>query len=261
MAEIDFSKANTVMTLVRYDIGAEKDVSPEEFAADLLPTDAAFKAVALAMIKGDAAGVASAVSSAMAKAAPLDIINKALVPGMAAVSKLYDSGVFFLPQVMISADAMAAGIKACEDKMGKAYERKATIVCHVAEGDIHDLGKVIAVALFNANGFNAIDLGRDVPVDDVVKAVEDNHPLMVTGTALMTTTMSAFPKIAERLKEKGIEIPFICGGGAVNREYVESYDMGIYADKVAQGPVLAEVALSGKSWKDIKDDYENILGV
>ena len=261
MAEIDFSKANTVMTLVRYDIGAEKEVSPEEFAADLLPKDAAFKAVALGMIKGDGAAVAAAVNAAMAKADPLDVINKALVPGMAAVSKLYDSGVFFLPQVMISADAMAAGIKACEDKMGKAFERKATIVCHVAEGDIHDLGKVIAVALFNANGFNAIDLGRDVPVDEVVEAVEKYNPLMVTGTALMTTTMSAFPKIAERLKEKGIEIPFICGGGAVNREYVESYDMGIYADKVAQGPVLAEVALSGKSWKDIKDDYENILGV
>jgi len=261
MAEIDFSKANTVMTLVRYDIGAEKEVSPEEFVADMLPTDAAYKAIALAMIKGDAEGVASAVEAAIAKADPLDVINNALVPGMGAVSKLYDSGVFFLPQVMISADAMAAGIKTCEAKMGKAFERKAKIVCHVAEGDIHDLGKVIAVALFNANGFDAIDLGRDVPVDDVVKAVEENNPLMVTGTALMTTTMSAFPKIAERLKEKGIELPFICGGGAVNREYVEGYDMGIYGEKVAQGPVLAEVALSGKSWKDIRDDYENILGV
>lgn len=261
MAEVDFSKANTEMTLVRYDIRAEKEVAPEEFAADVMPTDPTYRKIAEAMLKGDAAGVEAAVNEALAKADPLDVINDALVPGMAAVSKLYDAGIFFLPQVMIAADAMAAGIKACEAKMGKAMERKATVVCHVAEGDIHDLGKTIAAALLNANGFNVIDLGRDVPVDEVVKAVEENNPIMLTGTALMTTTMSAFPKIAERLKEKGIEIPFVCGGGAVNREYVESYDMGIYGEKVAQGPILAEAALKGMSWKDIRDKYEELLGV
>ncbi len=260
MVEVDLSKANTEMTVVRYDVKAEQSVDPLEFVADMLPSDPALKAIAVAMVNGDAAGVEAAVKDALTKMDPLTVINDGLVEGMAAVSKLYDNGIFFLPQVMISADAMAAGIKQCEEKLGKAMERKGTVVCHVAEGDIHDLGKVIAAALLNANGWNVIDLGRDVPVDEVVKAVEENNAMMVTGTALMTTTMSAFPKIAERLKEKGIEIPFVCGGGAVNREYVESYDMGIYGEKVAQGPILADAALK-MSWKDIRDKYEEILGV
>ena len=78
---------------------------------------------------------------------------------------------------------------------------------------------IVAVCL-KSNGYAVIDMGRDVAVVDVVATVEAEKPSIVTGTALMTTTMSAFPKVAERLVEKGIDIPFICAGGAVNRAYV-----------------------------------------
>ena len=77
---------------------------------------------------------------------------------------------------------------------------------HVAEGDPHDIGKNIAAVLLKSNGYSIIDLGRDVLMQDVVNAVEKEKPDIVTGTALMTTTMSAFPKIASKLYEKGMEI-------------------------------------------------------
>ena len=92
-------------------------------------------------------------------------------------------------------------------------------------------------------------------VDEVVK----QKPNVLTGTALMTTTMSAFPRIANRLKEHGVEVPFICAGGAVNREYVESYDMGIYSAKAAEGPGLANKALDGWDWKKIRSNWDEII--
>ena len=94
---------------------------------------------------------------------------------------------------------------------------KGHVVMMVAEGDPHDIGKNIAAVMLRSNGYGVTDMGRDVPVDDVVKTCLEVKPQLVTGTALMTTTMSAFPKVAQRLIENGMEIPFICAGGAVNR--------------------------------------------
>lgn len=68
----------------------------------------------------------------------------------------------------------------------------------------------------------------------------------------MTTTMSAFPKIAKRLEEEGIEIPFACGGGAVNQEFCESFKFGIYGGKAINAPIIADLASSGKSWQEIR---------
>ena len=123
---------------------------------------------------------------------PIDLINDALMVGMGVVSQLYDEGIIFLPNVMMSADAMLNGIEFCKTQTTEIPENKGKIVCHVAEGDVHDIGKNIVVALLRATGYEVIDLGRDVPVDEVIAAVIANKPIMLTGTALMTTTMYAF---------------------------------------------------------------------
>ena len=126
---------------------------------------------------------------------------------------------------------------------------------HTAEGDIHDIGQVIVNALLNANGFEVINLGADVLTDKVVSAVKEHKPIMVTGTALMTTTMTAFPKIAHQLMLAGIKIPFICGGGAVSEEYVTSFDLGIHGKEAAQAPGMAEDALAGESWEGMRGKW------
>jgi methanol corrinoid protein len=101
-------------------------------------------------------------------------------------------------------------------------------------------------------------MGRDVPVEDVVKTVIKVDADVLTGTALMTATMTAFPKIAQRLVERGIEIPFICAGGAVNRSYIESFPLGIYAEKAAQGLILANKTIDGWDWKKIRQNWDEI---
>jgi methanol corrinoid protein len=75
----------------------------------------------------------------------------------------------------------------------------------------------------------------------------------------MTTTMSAFPRVADKLKENGLEIPFICAGGAVNRGYVESFPMGVYADKAAEGPRLVSKAVGGWDWRKIRENWDKLI--
>jgi methanol corrinoid protein len=77
----------------------------------------------------------------------------------------------------------------------------------------------------------------------------------------MTTTMSAFPNIAEKLQDRGINIPFICAGGAVNRAYVESYPLGVFAQKGIQGPILAAKAMEGYDWRKLRENWDRLTAI
>ncbi len=239
-----------------------KALDPEELIKDMMPTEEPFKSIAYAVFRGEAQKVSELVKEALRNFNPKEVVDKGLTVGMNAVTKLYENGIFYLPQVVLAANAMQEGIKILEEISGKAgaVEKKGRVVMHVAEGDLHDLGKNLAKAFLIADGWEVIDLGRDVPVDEVVKAVENYRPVMVTGTALMTTTMSAFPKIAQKLVEKNIEIPFICGGGPITEEYVKTFPLGIVGKKAYQAPKYAEAAKK-MSWKEIREKWQVIAPI
>jgi len=241
----DFSKI-----FKRYDLDMEVTGEAKKVSADPV-----LQEIANFVVSGDEDGIAPVVEKALKSKSPMDVINDALITGMNEVSRLWDEGIYFLPQVILSADAMNVGIALCEKAMGKAMERKAKVVTHTAEGDIHDIGQVIVNALLNANGFEVVNLGADVPVDKVVSACKEHRPVMVTGTALMTTTMTAFPKIAHQLKTANLEIPFICGGGAVAEEFVTGYDLGIWGKEANQSVGMAEDALAGDSWQTMRGKW------
>ncbi|MFZ0132968.1 MAG: B12-binding domain-containing protein [Desulfobacterales bacterium] len=231
----------------RYDLDLEKTGE-----AKTVSKDPVLQKIAKFVVDGEEEGIVSAVQEALKNKGPLDVINDALIAGMNEVSRLWEEGVYFLPQVILSSDAMNAGIAECEKKMGKSMDRKGKVVTHTAEGDIHDIGQVIVNALLNANGFEVVNLGADVPIDKVVAACKEHRPVMVTGTALMTTTMTAFPKIAHQLKQAGLQIPFVCGGGAVAEEFVTEFDLGIWGKEASQAPGMAEDALAGESWESMR---------
>jgi methanol corrinoid protein len=115
-----------------------------------------------------------------------------------------------------------------------------------------DIGQMIVNALLSAAGFEVINLGADVPVDQVVRACKIHRPIMVTGTALMTTTMTAFPRIAAQLEALNLNIPFVCGGGAVSEEFVTSYTLGIWGKEASWAAEMAEDALGGTSWTEMR---------
>lgn len=232
----------------RYDISIEvARQKAREISKDVL-----LQNVVDRLVSGDEAGVEASVEIALEHKEPMEVINKGLIPGMKEVSRLWAEGVYFLPQVILSSDAMIAGIALCEDKMGKPIEKKAKVITHTAEGDIHDIGQAIVNALLNASGFEVINLGADVPVQRVVEACKKHKPVLLTGTALMTTTMTAFPRIAARLQELNLNIPFVCGGGAVSEEFVTSFDLGIWGRDASQAPEMAKDAASGMTWQEMR---------
>lgn len=232
--------------LVRYNVALEKEMTPDEAAEELYPKDELIYPVAKAIYEGEEDDVIKALKDAIdAGKKPIELINDALLVGMGVVSQLYDDGIIFLPNVMMSADAMLRGIEYCKSQTSEIPEPKGRIVCHVAEGDVHDIGKNIVAALLRAAGYEVTDLGRDVPVDEVIETVIANKPILLTGTALMTTTMYAFKEVNDKLIEKGIKIPFACGGGAVNQDFVSQYDLGVYGEEASDAVKIADAIVSG----------------
>ncbi len=235
----------------RFDLTTEE----EEQGARKVSSDPLLQKVGSCVIEGDDDQIEQAVTEALQNKSPLVVTNEGLIAGMTEVSRLWAEGSYFLPQVILSSDAMVVGIKLCEQKLGHPMDKKAKVITHTAEGDIHDIGQVIVNALLSANGFEVINLGFDVPVDQVVSACITHQPIMLTGTALMTTTMSAFPRIAEKLIQENIHIPFVCGGGAVTEEYVTSFDLGIWGKEASQAPGMAEDVLKGLSWLELRQKW------
>ncbi len=199
----------------------------------MLPTDPVLKEVASAVLYMKFKEIGAVVTNALKTVAPLDVINKGLVAGMEIVGVLYAQHVYYLPEIMMAAKVM---------------------------GDPHDIGKNIAAVMMRSSGFTVVDMGKDVAVTDLVAKVEEVKPFLVTGTALMTTTMSAFPRAAKILEEKGINIPFMAAGGAVNRDFAESFDLGIYSEKAPQTPPIADKILEGYDWKQIREHWDEIVG-
>ena len=251
----DFSKV-----LKRYDIDLQVEATPEEMAKKMLPSDPVFHKVAEEVMYMRFKTVGPVVMEALKERNPLDVINKGLVAGMEIVAKLYAEHVYYLPEIMMAAKTMEIGIAIAEKQIPGGRETKGTVVMHAAEGDPHDIGKNIAAVMMRSSGYTIIDMGKDVAVVDVVAKVEEVKPLMVTGTALMTTTMTAFPRAAEILVKDGVNIPFMAAGGAVNRDFAESFDLGIYSEKAPMTPPIADKILEGYDWKRIREEWESIVG-
>ena len=252
---VDFSKI-----LKRYDVEAQNETTPEAVAKKMLPADPVLKNVAECVLYMKFKDVGPATSEALKTHKPLDIINNGLVVGMECVAKLYAEHIYYLPEIMMAAKTMEIGIAIAEKQIPGGRETKATIVMHAAEGDPHDIGKNIAAVMMRSAGYNVIDMGKDVAVTDAVAKCVEVKPLFISGTALMTTTMTAFPRVAQGLIDAGMNIPMMGCGGAVNRDYANSYDLGIYSEKAPQTPLLAQKMLEGYDWKKIREEWDDIVG-
>ncbi|MBS3937667.1 MAG: cobalamin-dependent protein [Peptococcaceae bacterium] len=244
---LDYSKIFT-----RYDL----KVTSKQSETKILVEDQDLQEIMDIVIRGETSSMAGALERTLNRKEPQEIIYRALIPAMEYVSRLWDENVYYLPQTLNASDAMQVGIEICEQKMGGSMEKKGLIITHTAEGDIHDLGQKIVNALLRAQGYEVLDLGCDVPVEQVVDAVKQHRPVMLTGTAGMSTNMEAFRRIAEKLSEAGLEIPFACGGGGgVSRTYITSFDLGVYGRDAAEAPPMAGDACSGLCWKEIRQKY------
>lgn len=209
------------------------------------------------IVLGDLENITDLIISALEDNEPMEVIDQGLIKGMKIVSRLWEEGVYYLPQTLIASDTMLKGLFLCEKKLGRPYKKKGVAITHTAEGDIHDLGQKIVNALLRAYGFEVIDLGKDVPVQEVIAAVKKYKPNVLCGTAHLSTTMVAFKKIAEGLEQEGLTVPFLCGGGGgVTATFINTIKMAIYGKEALQAPKMAEDICKGLEWQAIRNKYD-----
>jgi methylated-thiol--corrinoid protein len=224
----------------------------EEVKAKHRPRDAMYASIYDAVIAGNRSKVEELVAASIAQGKdPLDVVTNALMPGIQTQCELYDRGDAFVPEILMSNNAMQGGIKLAQEKLGDV-PTKGKIASFVAEGDLHDIGKNIVVAILRANGFDVLDLGRDVAADTVVSAVKEKGLQMVNGSTLMSTTKAGLKKTAETLEEEGLSVPIACGGAAVSRSYVETFGNSIYGRSPLDAVKIATEVCSGKDWKEAR---------
>jgi len=174
---------------------------------------------------------------------PGEAIELGLGKGMAKISAQFDEGKIFLPQVLAASQAMEAAMKVFEPSMKSGELRlRGTIVLGTVQGDIHEIGKNVVAAMLKGAGFNVIDLGRDVPIEDFIDAARANKADIVGASALMTTTMVGQKQIVESLQEEGMDgsVKTIFGGAPCNQEWTESIGGNMYCPSGAEVVSMVE---------------------
>lgn len=173
----------------------------------------------------------------------MDVINGELIPALDVVGQAFEKGTMFLPQLLMSAEAAKAGftaIKEYVESTGTRQEKKGTVVIATVKGDIHDIGKNIVKVLLENYGFDVIDLGKDVPPEAVVEAVQQSGARLVGLSALMTTTVASMEETIMQLREKVPGCKVMVGGAVLTPEYADMIGADYYAKDAMQSVHYAE---------------------
>ncbi len=166
---------------------------------------------------------------------PSEAIQKGLAAGMQEVGKLFSCKDYFVPEVLVSARAMYTGFNILKPKVIEgAVADKGTIIIGVVEGDYHDIGKNIIKLMLEASGFRLIDLGKNVSGDAFVQAVNDEKPVIVALSTLMTTTMDSMEEIVSRINKESTSTKTMIGGAPVNPDFADSIGAHFYGEDVDQ---------------------------
>lgn len=170
---------------------------------------------------------------------PLTCINEGLTKGIQRVGELFASGEYYLPELIIGAEAMKRALAVLEPAMVGDQSREVVgrVVLGTVEGDMHEIGKTLVGTMLIANGFKVIDLGVDQSADRFVAAVKENEAEIVGASALLTTTMLQQKKLIEALEEAGLrdQVKVMVGGAPVT----ESFASEIGADGYAEDAISA----------------------
>ena len=176
---------------------------------------------------------------------PYRVLTTALVNGMKIVGDDFRDGILFVPEVLLSANAMKAGMALLRPLLAATgAPRVGKIVIGTVKGDIHDIGKNLVGMMLEGAGFDVVDLGINTDVDKFLAAIEEHKPQLLGMSALLTTTMPYMKIVINSLKEKGIrdDITVLVGGAPVNEEFARSIGADAYCRDAA---VAVETA---KEW-------------
>jgi corrinoid protein of di/trimethylamine methyltransferase len=174
---------------------------------------------------------------------PLTCVNEGLTKGIQKVGELFASGEYFLPELIIGAEAMKKALAVLEPAMlgDQAREVVGKVVLGTVEGDMHEIGKTLVGTMLIANGFQVFDIGVDKSAAEFIKTVQENNADMVGASALLTTTMLQQKKLIEALEEAGLrdKVKVMVGGAPVTASFAAEIGADGYAEDAISAVDLA----------------------
>ncbi|HKR58629.1 MAG TPA: methionine synthase, partial [Pyrinomonadaceae bacterium] len=234
------------------------------------------------IIDGEKIGLEAELQSALESYSALDIINNILLEGMKVVGDLFGSGQMQLPFVLQSAEAMKTAVRFLEPFMEKkgGATAKGTMVLATVKGDVHDIGKNLVDIILTNNGYKVINLGIKQAIENILQSYEEHKADAIGMSGLLVKSTLIMKENLELMNERGISVPVVLGGAALNRRYVDDdlkplykgqlfYARDAFAglhtmDKLMSGSEVAVAAAAaggnGDSASGVVDDQEDLVG-
>ena len=181
--------------------------------------------------------------------APYDVLTKALVEGMRIVGIDFRDGILFVPEVLLAANAMKAGMAILRPLLAETgAPRVGKMVIGTVKGDIHDIGKNLVAMMMEGAGFEVINIGINNPVENYLEAIEEHKPDILGMSALLTTTMPYMKVVIDTLKEKGMRDDYVVlvGGAPLNEEFADAIGADAYCRDAAVAVETAKEFMARK---------------
>ena len=197
---------------------------------------------AQAILRGLVSEAAGLVKGELVQGAvPLELVERCIMPALSEVGRRYEEGKLFLPQLLQSAQAAQAAFEEIRRRLpqGPGDPGKRVVLATV-QGDVHDIGKNIVKVLLQNYGYAVADLGRDVPPQAVLEAVQSSGAKLVGLSALMTTTVPAMAQTIELLKKEAPDVRVMVGGAVLTQEYADQIGADGYGKDAMAAVRLAE---------------------
>lgn len=177
------------------------------------------------LYEGKAAEVKQMTEDALAEGRPVEeVLNEGLIAGMSVVGVDFKHNILYVPEVLIAARAMKAGMAILKPLLSESssVHKKGVVVMGTVKGDLHDIGKNLVCMMAEGAGFEVHDMGVDQPVDKYIAAVQQHKPDIVGMSALLTTTMPYMKTVIDKFKEVGLgHIKMTVGGAPISEMYAE----------------------------------------
>jgi 5-methyltetrahydrofolate--homocysteine methyltransferase len=196
------------------------------------------------IIRGSKPAVLEGIKAALDAGVPVsEIINDGMIAAMGEVGRRFESGSYYIPEMLVAARAMQAGMNDVKPYLTETdIESSGKVVIGTVNGDLHDIGKNLVGVMLEGAGFEIVDLGTDVSPDVFVSAVQEQQPDIVALSALLTTTMPNIKVVIDALKAAGVreQVKVLVGGAPITASYAEQVGADAYAPDASRAVSVAK---------------------
>jgi 5-methyltetrahydrofolate--homocysteine methyltransferase len=204
-----------------------------------------------AILEGDVAGSTSGVQAALdAGLEPGNILAEGMIAAMKEVGRLFEEGDYFVPEMLIAARAMQAGLALLKPYLMSSDVKSAgTVAIGTVKGDLHDIGKNLVALMLEGAGFEVQDLGVDVPVEKFVEAISAGNVHIIALSALLTTTLPNMKATIDAIQQAGLrnKVKIIIGGAPVTQEYADQIGADGYSPDASRAVSLAQTLMGAQA--------------